>query len=95
MVKKLGYNWRKTLKIILDGNPRLLCFHSLRHFVNNQIRDLNDVPCLVRLNIMGQEADDTNDRVYSEPSELPVLKAVIERLPAYWELTEKKEEEAA
>jgi len=93
--KKLGYNWRKTLKIILDGNPRLLCFHSLRHFVNNQIRDLNDVPCLVRLNIMGQEADDTNDRVYSEPSELPVLKAVIERLPAYWELTEKKEEEAA
>ena len=63
--------------------------------MNNQIRDLNDVPRLVRLNIMGQEADDTNDRVYSEPSELPVLKAVIERLPAYWELTEKKEEEAA
>ena len=83
--KKLGYAWRRALDIALDNNPRHLCFHSMRHFVNNQIRDMNDVPKLVRLNILGQEAEDTNDRTYSEDSKLSVMLDVIKRLPACWQ----------
>ncbi|RYH02008.1 site-specific integrase [Salipiger sp. IMCC34102] len=82
--KHLGYNWRRALDTALDGNPRQLCFHSIRHFVNKAIRDMNDVPKLVRLNILGQEAEDTNDRVYAEDSELPVMLDVISRLPVCW-----------
>ena len=83
--KKLGYSRRRALDIALDNNPRNLCFHSMRHFVNNQIRDMNDVPKLVRLNILGQEAQDNNDRCYSEDSTLPVMLDVICRLPACWQ----------
>ncbi|SHF96150.1 hypothetical protein SAMN05444339_1281 [Loktanella atrilutea] len=82
--KRLGYNWRKSLYHALDGNPRELCFHSIRHFVNKTIRDMHDVPRLVRLNIVGQEATDTNDRVYAKETELPVMQNVIERLPVCW-----------
>ena len=83
--KRLGYNWRKSLEYSLDGNPRKLCFHSMRHFVNKTIRDMHDVPRLVRLNIVGQEPTDTNDRVYAEETELLVMQNVIERLPVCWE----------
>ncbi len=83
--KKLGYAWRRSLDIALDDNPRDLCFHSMRHFVNNQIRNMNDVPKLVRLNILGQEAEDINDRTYSEDSKLSVMLDVISRLPACWQ----------
>jgi hypothetical protein len=82
--KKLGYAWRRSLDIALD-----LCFHSMRHFVNNQIRDMNNVPKLVRLNILGQEAEDTNDRTYSEDSKLSVMLDVISRLPACWQHKQK------
>jgi integrase len=82
--KRLGYNWRFSLAFALDGNQRELCFHSIRHFVNKSIRDMHDVPRLVRLNIVGQEPTDTNDRVYAEETELPVMQNVIERLPVCW-----------
>lgn len=87
--KKLGYAWRRALEIALDDNPRDLCFHSMRHFVNNQIRDMKDVPKLVRLNILGQEAEDTNDRTYSEDSKLSVMLEVITRLPTCWQHKEE------
>lgn len=45
---------------------------------------MHDVPRLVRLNIIGQEATDTNDRVYAEETELSVMQNVIERLPIFW-----------
>jgi hypothetical protein len=45
---------------------------------------MHDVPRLVRLNIVGQEPTDTNDRVYAEETELPVMQNVIERLPVCW-----------
>ena len=89
--KKLGYAWRRALDIALDDNPRQLCFHSMRHFVNNQIRDMKDVPKLIRLNILGQEAEDTNDRVYSEDSALPAMLDVIRQLPACWQRQRRQE----
>ena len=92
--KKLGYNWRRALDITLEGNPRNLCFHSMRHFVNNQIRDMYNVPKLVRLNILGQEAEDTNDRTYSEDSRLSVMHDVISRLPACWQHAHRLREAA-
>lgn len=45
--------WRKTLRITLEGNPRKLCMHSLRHYVNNQLIHSSGIHEVTRLDLLG------------------------------------------
>ena len=45
--------WRKSLCITLDGNPRKLCMHSLRHYVNHQMIHSPDVHEVTRFDLLG------------------------------------------
>lgn len=71
MVDKFGasidYDWRKAVKCSLNGNPRKLCMHSLRHYVNDFFLFSTDVLAPVRIDIVGHvkaEAENTNTDVY-------------------------------
>lgn len=74
---QLQYAWERTLDLMLDGNPRAYCFHSLRHYANNLFLNNPAVPQTVRLDVIGHEAADTNMRVYREPSPLALMRDAI------------------
>ena len=45
--------WRKSLRLTLDGNPRKLCMHSLRHYVNHQLIHQPNIHEVTRFDLLG------------------------------------------
>lgn len=45
--------WRKSLRLTLDGNPRKLCMHSMRHYVNHQLIHQPDIHEVTRFDLLG------------------------------------------
>ncbi len=92
-VEKFGESlddmWRKALKIALKGNPRELCMHSLRHYVNDTLLHDPDVLDATRYDITGHAFRGQEQRPYSEISEqtyrddvsVSIKADAIERLP--------------
>ena len=59
----LDYMWRKSLTVALKGNPRKLCMHSLRHYVNNTLIHADGVHEVTRVDLLGHvEADDDDPK---------------------------------
>ncbi len=88
MVDKFGefidYMWRKSLEAALDGNPRKLCMHSMRHHVNDFFLFSSDVLEAVRYDLVGHvksENEQTNTSVYRGESPLDLKMAAIKKLP--------------
>lgn len=92
-VEKFGESlddmWRKALKIALKGNPRELCMHSLRHYVNDTLLHDSDVLDATRYDITGHAFRGQDQRPYSEINEqtyrddvsVRIKADAIERLP--------------
>jgi integrase len=92
-VEKFGetidYEWRKSLALALDGNPRSLCMHSLRHYVNHTLIHADGVHEVTRLDLLGHVSDDddspqkpsVNTATYRDETPMSVKAAAIERLP--------------
>lgn len=92
-VEKFGESiddmWRKALKIALGGNPRELCMHSLRHYVNDTLLHDPDVLDVTRYDITGHAFRGQEQRPYSEINEqtyrddvsVRIKADAIERLP--------------
>ncbi|MRX50886.1 hypothetical protein GI374_10590 [Paracoccus sp. S-4012] len=78
---RLWYAFDQALSKSLDGNPRNLSLHSMRHYVKDQLEFHTTIPARVRLDLMGHEGNDLHSRVYGDPSPLSELKAAIEKLP--------------
>jgi integrase len=64
-VEKFGetidYTWRKSLSIALKGNPRKLCMHSLRHYVNDTLIHTEGVHDVTRVDLLGHVESDDDD----------------------------------
>ena len=96
-VKKFGESiddtWRKALKVSLTGNPRELCMHSLRHFVNDTLLHNRDVLDVTRFDITGHAYrredqrsqkgaySEINEQTYRDDVPLNIKAAAIEQLP--------------
>ena len=82
-------SWRKSLEIALNGNPRKLCMHSLRHYVNNTLMHNTDVHEVTRLDILGHTHDDAggggksavNTGTYRDDTPIGVKAMAIAQLP--------------
>lgn len=81
-------SWRKSLEIALNGNPRKLCMHSLRHYVNNTLMHNTDVHEVTRLDILGHTHDDAgggksavNTGTYRDDTPMEVKALAIAQLP--------------
>lgn len=91
-VEKFGESlddmWRKALKIALNGNPRELCMHSLRHYVNDTLLHDPDVLDVTRYDITGHAFhgqdrgaySQINEQTYRDDVSLSVKAEAIERL---------------
>ena len=55
--------------------------HSFRHYVNNRLSRETSILKAGRAELIGHEGDDTNERVYIEPSPIIELKAAVDGLP--------------
>ena len=85
--------WRKALKIALQGNPRELCMHSLRHFVNDTLLHNRDVLDVTRFDITGHAFrreergsqrgaySEINEQTYRDDVPLSIKAAAVEQLP--------------
>lgn len=71
----------KALEHVFDGNARGFVQHSFRHYVNDRLARVTTIPKVVRIELMGHEGDDTNERVYIEPSPIRELQIAINALP--------------
>ncbi|WP_172839366.1 hypothetical protein [Tateyamaria omphalii] len=88
MVKKFGasidHMWSTSLKRRLDGNPRKLCMHSMRHYVNDFFLFNSDVLGATRFDLVGHvksETEDVNTAVYRGEAPMRLKVAAIEQLP--------------
>lgn len=88
MLKKFGASidnmWTTSLKRTLDGNPRALCMHSMRHYVNDFLLFNSDVLGATRLDLVGHvktETEDVNMAVYRGEAPMRLKVAAIEQLP--------------
>ncbi|SEN34376.1 hypothetical protein SAMN04488003_113115 [Loktanella fryxellensis] len=88
MVDKFGgaidYMWTTALKKVLDGNPRRLCMHSLRHYVNDFMLYAPDIIDPVRFDIIGHvqsEGEAINTAVYRGDAPLSLKVEAIRQLP--------------
>lgn len=79
----LRYNWQKLREIQLDGNPRDLDAHSLRHSFNQALKLETSVNREVRLDILGHAGIDINEEVYGDEDGMPfdMKKKAIDLLP--------------
>lgn len=77
------HNWRKIREIQLDGNPRNLDGHSLRHAFNQFFKVNKHVQREVRLDIMGHAGIDINEEAYGDEEGMPfeLKKAAIDLQP--------------
>lgn len=96
-VEKFGESiddtWRKSLRVALKGNPRELCMHSLRHFVNDTLLHNRDVLDVTRFDITGHAYrredqgsqkgayNEINEQTYRDDVPLNIKAAAIEQLP--------------
>lgn len=78
---KLHYNWSKAVGLQLAGNPRKLCFHSLRHYVIACLKHLPEISDKQLRDLLGHSGQDVRDESYDEATPLPVLQGVVERFP--------------
>ena len=88
MVDKFGesidYMWRKSVEAALEGNPKKLCMHSMRHRVINSFLFESDVLDAVRFDLVGHlksESEDTNTSVYRGEAPIDLQVAAINQLP--------------
>lgn len=89
LVDKFGESfddaWQKAFRIMLEGNPRNLCIHSLRHYVNHTLLHAQGVEAVTRIDILGHVGSDqkenTNTSTYRDETPLEIKRAAIERLP--------------
>lgn len=90
--ESIDYMWRKALHIALDGNPRKLCMHSLRHYVNHTMIHTAGIHEVTRFDILGHVEDQedarkggrqisVNTNVYRDDTSVAVKKLAIEALP--------------
>lgn len=90
--ESIDYMWRKALRIALDGNPRKLCMHSLRHYVNHTMIHTAGIHEVTRFDIVGHVEDQedarkggrqisVNTNVYRDDTAVAVKKVAIESLP--------------
>ena len=77
----LYHRFSTALDVVFAGNPKGFVNHSFRHFVNDRLSRVTTIPKLVRIELVGHEGDDTNERVYTEPSPLRDLQVAINALP--------------
>ncbi|WP_114292563.1 hypothetical protein [Pseudosulfitobacter sp. DSM 107133] len=93
-VKKFGqsidHGWSKSVKLSLDGNPRKLCMHSLRHYVNNFMIHNTDIHEVTRLDLLGhvegggddnKRASSINTTTYRDDTPIKIKKKAIDKLP--------------
>ena len=88
-VEKFGESfddaWRKAFKQALNGNPRKLCIHSLRHYVNHTLLHAPGFHDVTRIDILGHVHDDdeegTNTSTYRDETPMDIKRAAIEMLP--------------
>ena len=84
----IDYTWRKSLEIALNGNPRKLCLHSLRHYVNNTLIHAEGVHEVTRFDIVGHVSDDDEDdrktavntSTYRDDTPMAIKVVAIEKL---------------
>ena len=91
--------WRKSMAIALNGNPRKLCIHSLRHFVNNTLIHDREVHEVTRFDLIGHvegsEGQNTNTSTYRDETPMAIKREAIEKLPrlkanlSAWEAAER------
>ncbi|MGB0902347.1 hypothetical protein [Halocynthiibacter sp.] len=89
-VTKIGESlddfWRKSLHLSLNGNPRKLCMHSLRHYVNHSFIHNRDIHEVTRFDILGHvESSDAarsiNTSTYRDETDVKEKFAAIASLP--------------
>lgn len=82
---RFDHEWRKAMEITLDGNPRKLCIHSLRHFVNETLLHNPAVKSSTRMDLIGHVDHDGDKSVsittYRDETPLSIKQAAIECLP--------------
>lgn len=89
LVEKFGESfddaWRKAFKLALDDNPRKLCIHSLRHYVNHTLLHMPGVHDVTRIDMLGHVQDDDEESIntstYRDETPLDIKRAAIEMLP--------------
>lgn len=82
--ESIDYMWKESLNFALGGNPRKLCMHSMRHYVNDTLLFSSDVKGPVRYDLIGHvdsEKEDINSSVYRDESPMALKVAAIESLP--------------
>ena len=90
--ESIDYMWRKALQIALGENPRKLCIHSLRHYVNHALIHTAGIHEVTRFDIRGhvEEKEDArkggrqvsvNANVYRDDTSVALKKLAIESLP--------------
>ncbi|WP_146113093.1 site-specific integrase [Paracoccus yeei] len=76
----IDHKWRNVLDDQLGDARQGKSFHSLRHYVTDQLRRAG-VEKWVRLDLLGHAGEDIEDEVYGEAAPLTIKLAAIERLP--------------
>ncbi|QFT61986.1 site-specific integrase [Roseivivax sp. THAF30] len=84
--RQLRYNWKKIRDAQLDGNPRKLDAHSLRHSFNAVLKQNRSVLKDTRLDILGHSGEDLNEEVYGDEEGMPfaLKKAAIDSIPRWF-----------
>jgi len=78
--RKVGRRMRQMIDQGLGRDGAKLSFHSLRHYVQNQLDHAGVDDKLVR-DIIGHEGKDIHDKVYRKSAPLPALAEAIAQLP--------------
>ncbi|WP_298856929.1 site-specific integrase [uncultured Sulfitobacter sp.] len=78
--RKVGRRMRQIIDQQLGAKGEKLSFHSLRHYVQNEL-DHAGVDDKVVRDIIGHEGKDIHDKVYRKPSLPPTLNQAINTLP--------------
>ena len=82
-LSSLTYNWKQLRDMQLNGNPRKLDGHSLRHSFNQTLKLEKLIAKDVRLDILGHAGIDLNDEVYGDADGMPfeLKKEAIDLIP--------------
>lgn len=78
---KIFYNWDRALDIQLEGNPKGLCFHSLRHYVIGFLKGDKTVSEKERRDLVGHVGTDAHDENYDTPTRMREMLQIVMRLP--------------
>lgn len=76
----IDHRWRNVLDDQLGDARQGKSFHSLRHYVTDQLRRAG-VEKWVRLDLLGHAGEDIEDEVYGEAAPLAIKLAAIDKLP--------------